>query len=194
MDKFSYAFGLSLAKDLQRNGVENLEYDSFAKGLKAIFENTTPELTMEEANNVLQQHFSKLQEEQTKVATEAGKIFLAENSKRDGVVTLASGLQYQIIKEADGAKPTKNDKVKVHYHGMLIDGRVFDSSVDRGEPASFGVTQVIPGWVEALQLMPVGSKWKLFIPSELAYGERGAGQMIAPNSTLIFDVELLEIL
>ncbi|MBQ5925386.1 MAG: FKBP-type peptidyl-prolyl cis-trans isomerase, partial [Paludibacteraceae bacterium] len=119
--------------------------------------------------------------------------FLAENAKRANVVTLESGLQYEVITEAIGQKPVASDKVKVHYHGTLIDGTVFDSSVRRGEPATFGVTQVIQGWVEALQLMPVGSKWKLYIPYQLAYGEQGAGQMIAPYSALIFEVELLEI-
>ena len=123
----------------------------------------------------------------------AGQDFLAENAKRTEVVTLASGLQYEVITEGQGATPKASDTVKVHYHGTLIDGKVFDSSVQRGEPATFGVTQVISGWVEALQLMPVGSKWKLFIPSNLAYGAQGAGQAIGPHTTLVFEVELLDI-
>ena len=126
-------------------------------------------------------------------AQSEGKAFLASNAKRAEVVTLESGLQYEIISAGTGSTPTASDSVKVHYHGMLIDGTVFDSSVNRGEPATFGVTQVISGWVEALQLMPVGSKWKLFIPSDLAYGAQGAGQSIAPHSTLVFEVELLDI-
>ena len=120
-------------------------------------------------------------------------VFLEVNSKRAEVISLPSGLQYEIMTNGTGAIPKASDKVKVHYHGTLIDGNVFDSSVSRGEPATFGVTQVISGWVEALQLMPVGSKWKLFIPSELAYGAQGAGQAIAPHSALIFEVELLDI-
>jgi FKBP-type peptidyl-prolyl cis-trans isomerase FklB len=124
---------------------------------------------------------------------EAGKAFLEENKKREGVVTLPSGLQYEVINEGDGAIPKATDKVKCHYHGTLIDGTVFDSSVQRGQPAVFGVNQVIKGWVEALQLMSVGSKWRLYIPSDLAYGKQGAGGSIEPNTTLIFDVELLGI-
>ncbi len=124
---------------------------------------------------------------------QAGIDFLEENKKRDNVVALSSGLQYEILTEGKGEKPKATDKVKCHYHGTLIDGTVFDSSVQRGQPAVFGVNQVIKGWVEALQLMPVGSKWRLYIPSELAYGQQGAGDIIKPNSTLIFDVELLEI-
>ena len=150
----------------------------------------------ETAKTQLQEKKTALEEEakaQFAQVREAGEKFLAENAKRSNVVTLPSGLQYEIITEAIGQKPTASDKVKVHYHGTLIDGTVFDSSVRRGEPATFGVTQVIQGWVEALQLMPVGSKWKLYIPYNLAYGEQGAGQMIAPYSALIFEVELLEI-
>ena len=134
-----------------------------------------------------------MQEEQMKANIEEGQKFLEENSKKDGVITLDSGLQYEILTEGDGPKPTANDRVKCHYHGTLIDGNVFDSSVERGQPAVFGVTQVIRGWVEALQLMTVGSKWRLFIPSDLAYGAQGAGDMIGPNTALIFDVELLGI-
>ena len=118
---------------------------------------------------------------------------MAENKKKSGVVVLPSGLQYEVLTEGKGKKPAATDRVQCHYHGTLINGEVFDSSIERGEPAVFGVSQVIPGWVEALQLMPVGSKWRLFIPSNLAYGERGAGEAIEPNSTLIFDVELLDI-
>ncbi len=124
---------------------------------------------------------------------EEGNRFLADNAKVDGVKTTASGLQYVVVKEGEGETPAADSKVKVHYEGKLIDGRVFDSSVARGEPAVFGVNQVIPGWTEALQLMKVGAKYKLFIPSAIAYGERGAGQVIPPNATLIFEVELLDV-
>ena len=136
----------------------------------------------------------ELQEEKLKLNKQAGEEFLHINKGKEGVVTLTSGLQYQILKSGDGPKPSATDQVRCHYHGTLIDGTVFDSSVQRGEPAVFGVNQVIKGWVEALQLMPLGSKWRLFIPSDLAYGAAGAGQSIEPNSALIFDVELLNII
>ena len=137
--------------------------------------------------------FLRLHKEKLEINKKAGEEFLSINKGRAGVVTLPSGLQYQVLQQGNGEKPKATDKVKCHYHGTLINGTVFDSSVERGTPAVFGVNQVIPGWVEALQLMPVGSKWRLFIPSNLAYGENGAGEMIEPNSTLIFDVELLDI-
>ena len=142
---------------------------------------------------MINDYFMKLQQEKLEINKKAGEEFLSINKHKAGVVELPSGLQYEVLKNGTGAKPTANDKVKCHYHGTLINGQVFDSSVQRGEPAVFGVSQVIPGWVEALQLMPVGSKWRLFIPSNLAYDERGAGEAIEPNSTLIFDVELLDI-
>jgi len=152
-----------------------------------------PKMSYEEAQTVINDFFQTLQAKVGGEAQSEGIAFLEENSKRTEVVTLASGLQYEILTEGAGATPTASDKVKVHYHGTLIDGKVFDSSVNRGEPATFGVTQVISGWVEALQLMPVGSKWKLYIPSELAYGAQGAGQAIAPHTALVFEVELLDI-
>ena len=142
---------------------------------------------------IINEYFIKLQKEKMEINKKAGEEFLHINKGRAGVVELPSGLQYQVLKHGNGAKPSATDKVIGHYHGTLINGTVFDSSVQRGQPAVFGVNQVIPGWVEALQLMPVGSKWRLFIPSNLAYGEHGAGEMIEPNSTLIFDVELLDI-
>ena len=135
----------------------------------------------------------QLQEKSSENTISEGRAFLEANGKRTEVSTLKSGLQYEILKEGNGSQPKASDKVKVHYHGTLIDGTVFDSSVRRGEPATFGVTQVIAGWVEALQLMPVGSKWKLYIPSNLAYGAQGAGQHIGPHTTLIFEVELIDI-
>ena len=153
-----------------------------------------PAITYDEAKEVINTFFIKLQKEKLEINKKAGEEFLSINKDRAGVVELPSGLQYQVLKQGTGAKPKATDKVKCHYHGTLINGTVFDSSVERGQPAVFGVNQVIPGWVEALQLMPVGSKWRLFIPSNLAYGEHGAGEMIEPNSTLIFDVELLDII
>ncbi len=196
MDKTSYAVGLSFGQHLAQSKIKGLDYQSFAKGVEAMCEGKQPEIDLKEAQELLNKFFTKLEEEakaQFAQVREEGEKFLAENAKRANVVTLPSGLQYEIITETIGQKPVATDKVKVHYHGTLIDGTVFDSSVRRGEPATFGVTQVIQGWVEALQLMPVGSKWKLYIPYNLAYGENGAGQMIAPYSTLIFEVELLEI-
>ena len=147
-----------------------------------------------EAREIVNKYFEELESKMGAVAIEQGQAFLEENKKGPGVVVLPSGLQYEIIKEGTGKKPKATDQVRCHYEGTLIDGTLFDSSIQRGEPAVFGVNQVIPGWVEALQLMPEGSKWKLYIPSELAYGARGAGEMIPPHSTLIFEVELLEVL
>jgi FKBP-type peptidyl-prolyl cis-trans isomerase FklB len=163
------------------------------KGLNTVLNHETPEISYDEAKKVINDYFVKLQEEKKELNKKAGEEFLRINKERAGVQTLPSGLQFQILKEGKGPRPTAHDQVKVHYTGSLINGKIFDSSVERGEPATFGVTQVIPGWVEALQLMPVGSTWRLFIPSELAYGENGAGDVIEPNSTLQFDVELLEI-
>jgi FKBP-type peptidyl-prolyl cis-trans isomerase FklB len=193
MEKVSYALGLSLGNNLLGSGVTALDSARLAKGIQDVLDQKQPEISYEEAQAVINDFFQALQAKMTEKAQAEGNAFLAENAKRPEVVTTASGLQYEILTAADGAIPTASDSVKVHYHGMLVDGSVFDSSVNRGEPATFGVTQVISGWVEALQLMPVGSKWKLFIPSDLAYGAQGAGQSIAPHSTLIFEVELLAI-
>ena len=184
MDKVSYALGLSIGNNFQNSGIKDLQVEDFVQGLKDV---------LTEAKQVINDYFMKLQQEKLEINKKAGEEFLSINKHKAGVVELPSGLQYEVLKNGTGAKPTANDKVKCHYHGTLINGQVFDSSVQRGEPAVFGVSQVIPGWVEALQLMPVGSKWRLFIPSNLAYGERGAGEAIEPNSTLIFDVELLDI-
>ena len=193
MDKVSYALGLSLGNNLLNSGVTALNYAKFAKGIQDVMEQNAPEISYEDAQTVINDFFQELQSKVAEIALSHGKAFLAENAKRPEVLSLASGLQYEVITEGAGAKPKASDSVRVHYHGSLLDGTVFDSSVNRGEPATFGVTQVISGWVEALQLMPVGSKWRLFIPSELAYGAQGAGQSIVPHSTLIFEVELLEI-
>ena len=193
MDKLSYALGMSMASSLLQSGFTNIDAESFTQAFKDMMNNADTLVSEQEADRLIRSYFAERQQEILSKNLEAGREFLAENAKRDGVVTLPSGLQYEILKESDGPKPSLTDKVKCHYHGTLIDGTVFDSSVRRGQPAVFGVNQVIKGWVEALQLMSVGSKWRLFIPSELAYGEQGAGKDIQPNSTLIFDVELLGI-
>lgn len=193
MDKISYALGLSIGNNFQNSGINNLQVEDFVKGLKDVLSEAQPEISYDEAKQVINDYFMNLQKERLELNKKAGEEFLNINKGKAGVVTLPSGLQYQVLKQGEGAKPAASDKVKCHYHGTLINGTVFDSSVQRGEPAVFGVSQVIPGWVEALQLMPVGSKWRLFIPSDLAYGEHGAGDAIEPNSALVFDVELLDI-
>jgi FKBP-type peptidyl-prolyl cis-trans isomerase FklB len=193
MEKVSYALGLSLGNNLLGSGVTTLDYSKIAKGIEDVLEQKSTDMAAEEAQAVITEFFQSLQSSMGEKAQAEGKAFLEQNASRPEVVTLASGLQYEILTEGVGAIPTADQTVKVHYHGTTIDGNVFDSSVRRGEPTSFGVTQVISGWVEALQLMPVGSKWKLYIPSDLAYGAQGAGQAIAPHATLIFEVELLDI-
>jgi len=193
MDKISYALGMSIGHNLRGSGIEKLNVEDFAKAVQSALGNGAFEMTIEEAQQVITNYFDELQARKSEGNIEAGKKFLEENKKNVNVVTLPSGLQYTILKEGNGTKPSATDTVSCHYHGTLIDGTVFDSSVQRGTPASFGVNQVIKGWVEALQLMPVGSKWRLFIPSELAYGAQGAGQHIGPHTALIFDVELLGI-
>ena len=193
MDKVSYALGLSIGNNFQNSGIKKLQVEDFVKGLEDVLGEKQPAISYEEAKQVINDYFMKLQQERLEINKQAGAEFLEINRHKAGVVELPSGLQYEILKQGTGAKPSASDKVKCHYHGTLINGTVFDSSVQRGEPATFGVSQVIPGWVEALQLMPVGSKWRLFIPSNLAYGEHGTGDVIEPNSTLIFDVELLDI-
>jgi FKBP-type peptidyl-prolyl cis-trans isomerase FklB len=193
MEKVSYALGLSLGNNLLGSGVTALDYSKIAKGIEDVMEQKATDMGAEEAQAVITEFFQSLQSVQAEKAQAEGKAFLKENASRPEVITLASGLQYEILTQGAGAIPTADQTVKVHYHGTTLDGNVFDSSVRRGEPTSFGVTQVISGWVEALQLMPVGSKWKLYIPSDLAYGAQGAGQAIAPHATLVFEVELLDI-
>lgn len=197
MDKLSYALGVSFGQQIAQANLPIADFQSFAKGMEVIIKGTTPEVDFAECQKLLNDFFTKIQEEENKkfnATKEEGDKFLKENAKRSEVVTTPSGLQYEVIVEGKGNKPTATDVVRVHYHGTLIDGTVFDSSVNRGTPAEFGVNQVIRGWVEALQLMAVGSKYKLYIPSELAYGQQGAGAMIKPNSALIFEVELLDII
>ncbi len=193
MDKISYAIGMSMASNLMNSGLRNIEVESFVKAFTEVMNNEPTTISPEEANQTLQEYFSKQQEEMLNKNLEAGKAVLEENSQKENIVSLPSGLQYEVISEGSGEKPKATDSVKCHYHGTLLNGTVFDSSVQRGQPAVFGVNQVIKGWVEALQLMSVGSKWRLFIPSDLAYGSQGAGNTIEPNSTLIFEVELLGI-
>lgn len=193
MDKLSYALGMSMASSLKNSGLQQIDVILFVKAFTEVMTNNTPQMSLQEADQVIQRYFSEKQDKMLENNLHEGKAFLEENRKKEGVVSLPSGLQYEILQVGDGAKPKATDKVKCHYHGTLLNGEVFDSSVQRGQPAVFGVNQVIRGWVEALQLMSVGAKWRLFIPSELAYGEQGAGNSIEPNSTLIFDVELLGI-
>ncbi len=199
MDSVSYAVGVLVAQNFKSQNV-TLNPEMVAKGFASVVKGDKLSMTEADCQNVMNSFMMKNQERQAAESAkqffpnkEAGEKFLAENKKKDSVVTTASGLQYKIIKMGTGPKPLATDKVKTHYHGTLIDGQVFDSSVQRGEPISFPVSGVIPGWVEALQLMPVGSKWKLYIPQELAYGIRGGGQTIKPYSALIFEVELIEI-
>lgn len=193
IDKVSYSLGLSIASNLISSGVKTINVEAFNDAMSTAFAGQMPEIMPDEANQILQHFFDQLQQKQEAAAKAAGEQFLAENKNKEGVVTLPSGLQYKILQEGKGKKPQATDYVKCHYEGRLINGQVFDSSIRRGEPAEFPVNGVIAGWVEALQLMPVGSKWQLYIPSELAYGSHGAGQAIGPDETLIFDVELLDI-
>jgi peptidyl-prolyl cis-trans isomerase len=193
MDKISYALGLSIGNNFRASGIKGLEIDDFIKGINDVFNEAKPAIAFDEAQRLLQAYFKDLQAEKFEINKQVGEEFLRINKEKRGVVTLPSGLQYEVLKTGDGQKPGPNDKVRCHYHGTLIDGRVFDSSIERGQPAVFGVSQVIRGWTEALQLMNVGSKWRLFIPSDMAYGAHGAGEAIEPNMTLIFDVELLGI-
>ncbi len=199
-DRLSYALGLSMGNNFRSSGIEKINIQDFADGVAAVYDGATTKMSYDDAKAEIQKFFTELEAKQQEAAKamgelneKAGQQFLAENGKRVEVKTTPSGLQYEVIKEGDGPQPTAADQVVVHYTGKLIDGTVFDSSENRGVPATFGVTQVIPGWVEALQLMKVGSTWRLFIPSALAYGPQGAGGIIGPNQTLIFDVSLLEI-
>lgn len=194
MDSTSYSIGLILAKNLKAQGVQSIEMDAFNQAISDVFEGNELKIDIQEASNLFRAHLEKASEAMNAVYKEAGEKFLADNAQRPEVVALSSGLQYEILSKSDNEnKPTLNDKVKVHYHGTLVDGTVFDSSVERGEPISFPLNGVIQGWQEGLQLMSVGSKYRLFIPYTLAYGARGAGEVIKPYSALIFDVELLAI-
>lgn len=194
MDKFSYAIGLGIGQNLLSMGAQGINVDDFAQAIKDVLEKNPTAISHTEAREIANKYFSELEAKMNAANIEKGKQFLEDNQKNPNVKTLPSGLQYEILKEGNGKKPQATDRVKCDYEGTLIDGTLFDSSIKRGEPAIFGVNQVIPGWVEALQLMTEGSKWRLYIPAELGYGAQGAGEMIPPHSTLIFDVELIEVL
>lgn len=193
MDKLSYALGMSMASNMKQSGLDCINVDDFASAIKSVFNGEKMQMTPEEAQDAINEFFAKQKTEVMSKNKKAGEEFLAQNKSKEGVQTTASGLQYKVLVAGTGAKPKATDTVDCHYEGRLIDGSVFDSSYRRGQSAQFPVNGVIPGWVEALQMMPVGSKWQLYIPSELAYGEYGAGETIEPNSTLVFDVELLGI-
>ncbi|MBR5855461.1 MAG: FKBP-type peptidyl-prolyl cis-trans isomerase [Paludibacteraceae bacterium] len=193
MDKISYAIGLSMGQNLMGSGVTSLEYADLAAGIKDVLEKNQPHISYQEAQQVLGKFFSELEQKVAGEAKAAGEAFLAENAKREGVKVTESGLQYEVLEATIGQKPKATDKVRVHYEGTLIDGTVFDSSYKRGESITFGLNQVIKGWTEGLQLMSIGSKYKLYLPYQLAYGERGAGANIPPYAALIFTVELLGI-
>ena len=193
MDKVSYAIGLSMGQNLMGSGVTSLEYADLAAGIKDVLEKNQPQISYQEAQQVLGKFFSELEAKIAGEAKAAGEAFLAENAKREGVKVTESGLQYEVLEATIGQKPKATDKVRVHYEGTLIDGTVFDSSYKRGESITFGLNQVIKGWTEGLQLMSIGSKYNLYLPYQLAYGERGAGANIPPYAALIFTVELLGI-
>ena len=194
MEKFSYGLGMGIGQNLLSMGVNEIAIEDFVKGIKDVLSGSKTEMSHVEAQKVVSEHFQKLAEEAYAKVKEAGEAFLVENKGKEGVVTLPSGLQYKVLNEGSGKQPKATDRVQCHYEGTLIDGTVFDSSIRRGEPAVFGVSQVIPGWVEALQLMSEGAKWRLYIPQEMAYGAHGVGEQIPPYSALIFDVELIKVL
>lgn len=193
LQSFSYSFGVSVGSNLKTVGIDSLSYNAFTIAMEDVM-NGTEKKGLEACQREVQTTIQMLQDKEAKEQSAEGERFLAENGNKPNVITTESGLQYEILKEGDGVIPKATDKVKVHYTGMFLSGKVFDSSVERGEPTVFGVTQVIKGWQEALQLMPVGSKWKVFIPQDIAYGQRGAGGgTIPPYATLIFEMELLGI-
>lgn len=200
MDKISYALGLGIGRQLLQMGANELSIDDFSQAIKDIIGGAELKVNDTEAQQIVQDFFQKQEEKQRAAAAEKGKTakvdgekYLAENAQKEGVVTLPSGLQYKVLREGNGKKPKATDQVKCHYEGMLVDGTMFDSSVQRGEPATFPLNGVIAGWTEGLQLMQEGAKYRFFIPYQLGYGERGAGSSIPPFATLVFDVELIEV-
>lgn len=200
MDKLSYALGIGIGSQLAGMGAKELNIDDFAQAIKDVISGSELKVDNAEAQTLVQNFFQEQEAKQQAAAAEAGKVakaageaFLAENGKKDGVVTLPSGLQYQVLKEGNGKKPSATDQVVCHYEGTLIDGTVFDSSYQRNQPATFGLNQVVAGWTEGVQLMQEGAKYRFFIPYNLAYGERGAGAQIPPFAALVFDVELIEV-
>ena len=200
MDKLSYALGLGIGQQLSQMGANDISAEDFAQAIKDVLQGHELKVSHREAQTIVQDYFQKQEQklhaqraEAGKAHKEAGEKYLAENAKKEGVITLPSGLQYQVLKEGNGKKPTAKDTVQCHYEGFLIDGTVFDSSIQRGEPATFPLQQVIAGWTEGLQLMQEGAKYRFFIPYRLAYGEGGAGNSIPPFAALIFDVELIQV-
>lgn len=193
MNKVSYALGLSIGQNFRASSFDEINLEDFLAGVRDVLEGAEPQMTYDEAKVVINDYFQEVRRKAVEQNKEAGEEFLKINGHKTGVVTLPSGLQYEVIKMGDGPKPELTDTVECHYHGTLINGQVFDSSMDRGQTAKFPLQGVIKGWTEILQLMPVGSKWKVTIPSDLAYGDRGAGEMIQPGSTLIFIIELIAI-
>ena len=193
MDKLSYAWGLAMGRQLIGMGVKDINFEDFADAVKDSFEGKESKMPIDEAQKVLNEYMTDLQKKAEAKAREAGEKFLAENKIKEGVKVTPSGLQYVVVKEGEGAMPTAEDEVTVHYTGKLLDGTVFDSSVNRGEPATFPLNRVIPGWTEGVQLMKEGAKYTFFIPSDLAYGAQGVPNAIPPHSTLIFDVELIKV-
>jgi FKBP-type peptidyl-prolyl cis-trans isomerase FklB len=193
IDTVSYSLGVNIGNNLKGQGFGDINIAAMMKAMEDVMGEKTLSISEEEANNYIQTYFAAMMDKKAAEGRKAGEAFLAENAKKPGITTTASGLQYEVITMGEGPKPLATDKVTVHYHGTLTDGKVFDSSVERGEPATFPLNGVIAGWTEALQLMPVGSKFRIFLPSDLAYGDRGAGQLIGPHATLIFEVELLNI-
>ncbi|MGI6232392.1 MAG: FKBP-type peptidyl-prolyl cis-trans isomerase [Prevotella sp.] len=192
MDKVSYALGMSIGSQLAQMGASDLNIDDFAQAIKDVLAGK-PTLGDAEAQTLIQNFFNEQAEKQAAKAKSEGEAFLSDNAKKEGVVTLPSGLQYQVLREGNGRKPSATDQVECHYEGTLINGQVFDSSYRRGETATFGLNQVIKGWTEGLQLMKEGAKYRFFIPYHLGYGAQGAGQSIPPYATLIFDVELIKV-
>ncbi|MBO6059819.1 MAG: FKBP-type peptidyl-prolyl cis-trans isomerase [Bacteroidaceae bacterium] len=194
MDKISYALGLGIGQQLKNMNIENFSIESFAKSIADVMSGAKTEMTAVEAQKMLNEYFQEKEAQDAKKNIEAGKAYLKENGSREGVVTTASGLQYEVLQKGTGKSPKATDKVRCHYEGRLTDGTVFDSSYQRGEPADFGLNQVIAGWTEGVQLMKEGAKYRFHIPYLLGYGERGAGASIPPYATLVFDVELIKVL
>lgn len=192
-DSVSYSFGLLIGDNMKTQGVKEVNQDLFLKGFNTGYSGEQLFLTKEDANAIVQEYFNNLIMNEKAENLQESIDFLLANKEKEGVVTLPSGLQYKVLEAGEGPSPKPEDQVKVHYTGSLIDGTIFDSSIERGEPIVFGVSQVIPGWTEALQLMSPGARWMLYIPPALAYGENGAGGVIGPNQALIFEVELIEI-
>ncbi len=193
MDKLSYSWGLAMGRQLQGMGVRDLDLDTYMEAIKSVYAGTEPAVPVEEAQKLINEYLEDLQKKAEAAARAEGEQFLADNGKKENVKTTASGLQYVVVKEGTGAQPTAEDEVTVHYTGKLVSGQVFDSSVNRGEPATFPLNRVIPGWTEGVQLMKEGAKYTFFIPSDLAYGPQGVPGAIPPHSTLIFDVELIKV-